>query len=271
MTLKVADTLRLRGDAEWLRGRASVILFEECWHYARQDRYTPANPVDALAGIATSVKNKNAAGLGSLAHAVSEGNSAAFLLAEEHKAIRIVNAAMSRPSDFFKWAIKTCPNPESLEVVHIASQVASNATWPWDKAFIYAGAYLAISEGTPAVHLAEDTKGDSCPYWVGIDKHTAWGKVALQSVSKAIDVPYARLQWASFYFESVLNNQQELSPWWELEKAWRFKALNWDVVDAAGVWEVARPKVEEALSTHAAELFEVVNNPDPNHRSGFLD
>lgn len=271
MTLKIADTLRRSGDSEWLRGRGSVILFEECWHYARQSLYTPANPVDALVGIACSVKNKDAAGLGSLAHAVSENDSSALQLAKSHRAIRIVRAAMERPSDFFKWAINNCPDSESSEVVRIAGQVISNATWPWDKAFILAGAYLAVAEGTPEVHLADAIDGEICPYWVGIDKHTAWGKVALQRVAMAIDVSYSKLQWASFYFESVLNNQQEVSPWWELEKSWRFKKLNWDVDEAASVWDLARPEVKSTLSIHSAELFDVVNNADLKQEHGFLE
>lgn len=271
MTLQVADTLRQRGDGEWLRGRASVILFEECWHYARPSRYIPANPVDALIGIAQSVKNKNAAGLGSLAHAVSENDSSTSKLAEEHRAIRIVKTAMARPADFFKWAINNCPDAESLEVVQIASRVVSNATWPWDKAFIFAGAYLAITEGTPEVHSADDAGRESCPYWVGIDKHTAWGKMALQNVAREIDVPYTKLQWASFYFESVLNNQQEPSPWWELERVWRFTKLEWDIEEAASVWARARPMVKGALATHSAKLFEAVNNPDLKQQHEFLD
>lgn len=263
--------MRRRGDGDWLRGRASVILFEECWHYARQSRYIPASPVEALTGIAQSVKNKDAAGLGSLAHAASENDTSASKLAENHRAIRIVKAAMERPADFFKWAISTCPGAEGLEVVHLANQVVSNATWPWDKAFIFAGAYLAVTEGIPIVHPVDDAAGQSCPYWVGIDKHTVWGKLALQNVSKEVDVPYARLQWASFYFESVLNNQQEPSPWWELEKIWRFKKLKWDIEEAASCWAVARPLVKAALATHSAELFEVVNNPELKQRDGLLD
>src|SRR5438067_1153890 len=69
-----ARCLDAMGDKTWLRSRAVVITFEESWPCASTlalDR-TPVSKRDALLVVAKIVKQKDAAGLGALSHALSE-------------------------------------------------------------------------------------------------------------------------------------------------------------------------------------------------------
>ena len=61
-------------DKSWLRQRTAVITFEECWQIAVSWNYSPelVDIIDHLSSAAKVVKNKQAAGLGSLAYALTQ-------------------------------------------------------------------------------------------------------------------------------------------------------------------------------------------------------
>src|SRR5436309_9200705 len=64
------------GDKTWLRSRAIVITFEECWPLAGSlsiDSGLSSKRI-ALLRVTEAAKQKDAAGLGALAHAYQEGD-----------------------------------------------------------------------------------------------------------------------------------------------------------------------------------------------------
>src|SRR5262245_28296984 len=74
---RVAARLEAIGDTTWLRSRAVVITFEECWPLASSlsiDRPL-ASKLEMLVSVADAAKQKEAAGLGALAHAYREGDT----------------------------------------------------------------------------------------------------------------------------------------------------------------------------------------------------
>ncbi len=253
--------LASRGDSAWLQARAGVIVFEECWPCAHLlSSGTPA--AVTLREVALAVKNKDSAGLGSLAHAAVEGDVTAIELARDPTAVKIVAAAMKRPESFFKWATNECSNEAQAAVVQAARRFYSQASWPWDKAFMAAGAYLSSKSGVPEVTRSEQVAHAPFPYWTAVDKHTPQGKAALRKVALALHLSELHLQWASFYFESARTQIMVRSPWWDCESKWRFAALGLSLEAAQDMWVKAAPHVESAVQDQAALLIQVVGCAD---------
>jgi hypothetical protein len=217
------------GDKTWLRSRAIVITFEECWPLAASlsiDRELSSKR-NALLSVAKAAKQKDAAGLGALAHAYQEGDQSMQDCVPDRYVLRIVSEAGQR--------------------------YLPAATWPWDKACILAGALLATMEEIQKMESA-DAPPEEFPYWVALDKHTPEGKVALTEAAREVGSSYRRLIWASFYCESARVNRLLPSPWWDAERTWRLRraGLSWDA--AQELWSRARPLVRGRLEDKAASL-----------------
>ena len=92
-------------EKNWLRKRTSVITFEECWPLATDLMFNKTfhSKVAALVKVARSLKDKDAAGLGSLAHALADGDRSVLDGLPDDKDIKIVASAVSRPEDFWNW------------------------------------------------------------------------------------------------------------------------------------------------------------------------
>ena len=145
------DRLDNVGDKAWLRSRAVVITFEECWPLAESlyiDR-DPSTKRVALLNVAKSAKQKDAAGIGALAYAYKEGDQLMTDCVPEEQTLRLVVEALNRPAPFFEWASKQCQSERSRKVVASAQRYLAAATWEWDKACILAGALLAASGEIP--------------------------------------------------------------------------------------------------------------------------
>ena len=260
---KVAFVLGSRGDSAWLHARVGVIFFEECWPSAHL-LSSGAPSALMLREVAVAVKNKDAAGLGSLAHAAAEGDITAINQAIEPTAVKIVAAALNRPEDFFKWAVAECSNEEQIAVVRAARRFYTQASWPWDKAFMMAGAYLSVKAGVPHVSRSEQLPLAPFPYWTAVDKHTPQGKTALRKVASVLRLPEHHLQWVSFYFESARTNAIMPSRWWECEARWRFGALGLSLAEAEDMWAKASPDVEFAVQNQADLIRQLVERVDAN-------
>ncbi len=239
----------------WLKSRTVVITFEECWPLGGQLELTPdiETKVRALCKVTTSIKHKDAAGLGTLGHALSEGDEAVFRNDEADKQLRIVAAAIRRPPDFFQWLSSQCKDVEQQQLAERARRYLSSATWPWDKAFILAGAYLGVTGGVPTTTQVEPAT-EEFPYWVALDKHTPQGKEVLRQVAKEMRLQYRRLLWASFYLESARSNAHVPSMWWDREVSWRFERATLSISEARDLWDRARPRVMSMLHDEAARL-----------------
>lgn len=259
LSQKVAFTLASRGDSAWLHARAGVIVFEECWPCAHLlNSGTPS--VLTLREVAVSFKNKDAAGLGALAHAALGGDVTAIKQAHDPIAVKIVTAALKRPEGFFKWALAECSCESQTAVVLAARSFFVRASWPWDKAFMAAGAYLSCQKGTPQVSRCDQLPKTPFPFWSAVDKHTPQGKIALRRVASALHLQELQLQWASFYFESAKTNILTSSPWWECEVEWRLSALGLSLKEAEEMWVYASPHIQRAVQEQASALLDLVGN-----------
>jgi hypothetical protein len=91
----------------------------------------------------------------------------------------------------------------------------------------------------------------------------AEGKVALQEVAKQMKISYRQLIWASFYCESARVNKLLLSPWFDAERAWRFKRAGLSLESAEELWSRARPMIREQLESEALLLKNLVESNSP--------
>lgn len=256
LTIKVASHLREIGDANWLRRRAAVITFEECWPLGTEFDLTDdfANTVNALVRVAKSVKVKDATGLGTLAYILSTGNNSVLSGSPEDYHIKVVSEAIKRPKDFWEWVVTKCSQEEQHALVKSAQKAHRRGGWPWDKAFMQAAAYIAITEGLPAVRTAKRKKLKEFPLWIALDKHTPQGKQGLREAAKNIGIPWYQLFWVSFYFESAITNEEADSYWWSREVRWRLHSVGLDVEKARVLWYKAQPIVSRILTMEAEQL-----------------
>lgn len=261
---KVADAtarkLDALGDRTWLRSRAVVITFEECWPMGQFLAITrePESRFGAISSVSFRVKQKDAAGLGALAHEYHEGDRSMLDVVPDTSDLRNVSEALSRPAAFFPWARSQCRSSEASAVVEAAEKYLAAATWAWDKACILAGAYLASKGGLPLCSPLAPTDSEF-PYWVALDKHTPQGKEVLQQIGHELGTSYRQLIWSGFYFESARVNAQLASPWFEAERSWRLRGAGLTLQTAERLWERVRPLLPDRLRSEAAALREAVD------------
>lgn len=253
---KVALTLAKNGDSKWLQTRASVILFEECWPLVPVvASHTPT--IVLIKKVAGSKKNKDAAGLGSLAYEYSTGNKSAAKDSPDSLAVRTVAAGLKRPDAFFNWVESKSLSLEQKKVTASARSIYKQASWQWDKAFCIAASYLAMSS-LPIVTPSTADVGSSFPTWVAIDKHTPEGRAAIQSAGAKLKIPPNQLSWISFYLESAKVNYLVHSPWWDAERKWRFLQLGISESYASEVWNQASEIIQEELHLHTSKINNLI-------------
>jgi hypothetical protein len=264
---RVAARLDAVGDTTWLRSRAVVITFEECWPLGASLSINRdlQSKLQILVRVTTAAKQKDAAGLGALAHAYSEGDMSMEDIVPDPRALKIVAEALRRPQDFFTWVFSQSGSGQRENIVQAAAKYLPVATWQWDKACILAGALLAVGADVPSASPAIVSQVDcEFPYWAALDKHTDEGKAALRDVARRLRTTYRQLIWASFYCESTRVNELLQSPWFEAERAWRFKRSNLTMESASELWSRAQPLVRERLEKEARELEDLVESPLPS-------
>ncbi len=244
------------GDSKWLQRRTAVIIVEECWPLLSQlqGRFNRTSASDVLAQAASSTKNKNEAGLGTLAYALSQGDRTVLgVSSEQDQHIRIMAAAINRQEEFWAWAKRESAAPWQHDLVTAARRAFRRGGWPWDRAFLQAAAYLAVS--TPvAPKCAATTQTVELPLWVALDKHTQEGKQALRHAARITGVPVKHAMWASFYLESATTNEQVEAVWWTQEVSWRLSRIGLDLPTAECLWGELRPAVISQLESSAEQL-----------------
>lgn len=260
----VAYLLASHGDSKWLHTRTGIITFEECWPYAdllRSEKPT----VHILRTVASAIKNKDAAGLGSLGYAHSIGDLSVTSYFDNSFAIRVVAAGLERPSAFFEWAAKQATTPEQIAIIRTAEVFFKRATWPWDKSFTIAASFLACSPlPPPPLPLNSDLTHDMFPYWIAVDKHTPEGKIIITNVAKELSISPLELFWISFYMESSVTNASAISPWWSAEKNWKLTQLKTDEIKAKKIWKRASTLIEERTEKHVAIMEQFLS---PRHKT----
>lgn len=260
LTIKVANHLKAVGDTRWLQMRTAVIVVEECWPLSVELNHSspPSQEHEALVRTAKATKVKDAAGLGSLGYALSQGDQSVLAGGEADRHIKIIASAISRPHDFWAWVSSQCFQAQHQAVVEAAQKAYRRGGWPWDRAFMQAAAYLAVTEGVPSVQPASAVRR-RFPFWVALDKHTPEGKKILSAVAKEVKVPFRHVVWTSFYFESATNNGDAPSPWWEREIEWRFRRVGLSYTEAERIWKRLKPIISHELETAANQLQAHVN------------
>jgi hypothetical protein len=258
--------LEANGDNSWLRSRAIVITFEECWPLA-ESLFVDRNPTSkhkALENVALSIKHKDAAGLGALAYAYMEGDSSMLNCVPDEHLLKIISKALQRPKEFFKWISSESKSKRSTNIISAAQKYLAAATWQWDKACILAGALLATTTDEKP-NNTNNPPSEEFPYWVALDKHTEEGKTALRKISTQTKVGYRQLIWTSFYCESTQVNKQSKSPWFNAEKVWRLRKVGLSVSAAEKLWEKVSPLLQIYLEADAIALKTIIEIvPPPN-------
>ena len=259
LVAKVVDHLYEIGDLKWLKQRVGVIIVEECWpligewELPKKLAEQQAAIRDVLSRAAIRTKFKDAAGLGSLAYALSEGDDSVLTGSDEDVDIKHVSAAIQREKEYWEWIISRCSSDSTNRLVKRASVAYRKGGWPWDKAFIQAAAYLAVTDGLP--NLRDGSKTESrFPFWIALDKHTPQGKTALSKASKETGFPWRQLNWVSFYCESGLVHNLTPSRWWDREVKWRLGKVGLSLDDAKSMWTKARPVFMELLQDESKYL-----------------
>lgn len=253
----VARDLEQQGDKAWLRQRVPVITFEECWPLGSSLKFPMKLPdrIACLCRVARATKAKDAAGLGSLAYAYAEDDSS--IQAEpgiDQQALRFIANAIENPEQFWAWAEPQCTEEIQTQIVNTARQAHRKGGWPWDRAFMLAAAYLAVTEPIPEIDIFPDDPPDEFPFWIALDKHTPHGKGAIRQVAQEFKVSANQLMWASFYCESARTNQCIDSPWWHAERRWRLGKAGLTVDRALSLWGKVRPSIEAILAEESKRL-----------------
>ena len=241
-------------EKSWLRERAAVITFEECWPIAGKLVFNKRfhSKVAALVRAARSIKAKDACGLGLLAYRLSEGARSVLDGTEEDRHIRIVAEAVERPEDFWRWT-ETAQAPENAAAVAARARHFRNAGLPRDRAIIQAGAYLALLAPIPEIRAARQGE-KSFPYWVALDVHTPEGRRVLKDIARDLHIELPQLEWVSFFFEGAAASDALPSTWWNRYCRWRFKKVNLVQEEAHLLWDPVRPQVIEALSEDSRRM-----------------
>lgn len=261
---KVAHHLNSDENPKWLRTRTSVIFFEECWPLGTSLRL-PLDfeaALDALLDVAKKEKYKEAAGLGTLGYVLSTGDASVLsdIPKGEQEHIEAICQAIKNPHEFWQWVRTQCTDAAQERLIEAAHKAHRTGGWPWDKAFMQAAAYLAVTRGIPKVQTGE--KQASCPLWVGIDKHTPKGKEALIQAASELHLSSRTLSWISFYCESAVVNKlaDTDTQWWRREIAWRLRRVGLDYQTASQIWIEVRPHIAKILEVEAAILQEHLNS-----------
>lgn len=259
LVAKVVDHLYEIDDIKWLKQRVGVIIVEECWpliaewELPKKLEEQQAAIRDILSRAAVCAKFKDATGLGSLAYALSEGDDSVLTSSAEDIDIKHVSAAIQREKEYWGWIISQCSSDSTNRLVKRASIAYRKGGWPWDKAFIQAAAYLAVTDGLPKLRDGSKTES-KFPFWVALDKHTPQGKSALSKAAKVTGFPWRQLNWVSFYCESGLVDNLMPSRWWDREVKWRLSKVGLSLDEAESMWAKARPVFMELLEGESKRL-----------------
>ncbi|WP_256818721.1 hypothetical protein ACSC9T_02115 [Pseudomonas putida] len=257
VTERATVQLIRKGDSVWLKNRLGVIAFEETWAFSRKLQFTTDEEllIKQYQALASSSKNKDAAGLGSLGYELSKGASSILRKNDPaNKHIKIIAEAVRRPDDFWRWARQLKPGQDGLKFIENAELGFKLAGWPWDKAFAIASAYLFIIDDTPEVIAHNSLPSTDFPFWVAIDKHTSIGKRALAKCAEKFNLNPTTLGWIQFYLESAKCANLQHSPWWEREKSWRLEKEGICYDKAEIIWHNSSIFLHELLVSQETKL-----------------
>jgi hypothetical protein len=260
---KTVISLIRTGELNWLKNRLGVVACEESWGNIGKLEFSvnESSLISQYKSLAGSSKNKNAAGLGSLAFELSRGVESVLVKGEaDNKHINIVAEAIKRPGDFWCWVKTQKTDLSEIEFLNKSEVCFRLAGWPWDKAFAIASAYLFVRDEIPQVEVLPRIEvGTSSslldfPYWVAVDKHTSLGKRALAKCADKFNLDKTTLGWIQFYLESSKCERLQYSVWWEREKSWRLASEGVGGGKAEIIWGNVSDYLKEFLFPHVVSI-----------------
>ena len=127
------------------------------------------------------------------------------------KAITSVANAIKYPDKFWEWIKSEPAYAANKDRVHAAEEAVKRAGFDWDKAMMYAAAYLTVKEPVPVVQVAQPINSPDFPYWVAFDKHTI-----LENAAYHLGMPTDRVKSLTFYKAGAVCNQISDSPYWDM-------------------------------------------------------
>lgn len=252
-TSALLESLNSRGK-NWYRTRTAIITFEECWPLGSELIFNRKfhSKVAALIKVTRAAKSRDAAGLGYLANALIEGDTAVLNGTSDDKHVKIIANAINRPDDFWNWIAARKAPGKQLMLAKNAMRF-KNVGLPPDRAVIQAAAYLATIDELPSGKQGPPMD-QAFPYWAAFDKHTPEGKLVLRDVARDLHIPPPQLEWAFFYFEGAKTNGEIPSKWWDRNCRRNFKKTGLPIEEAHLLWEPVKPQVIDALAGYSRDL-----------------
>jgi hypothetical protein len=269
------------GDGAWLNQRAAIMAFEECpqaWgqmvlaenESTGQVKWSRPQAIDLIVKVAAGAKWKQATGLGTLAYFAhkdprtidSHDGALTPHIVEVVRRIDLLEKGASLAS--------LAPSGGAGQIQLAANTFATRQAWPWDKAFMISASYLA-EHGWGPNYVAADTELE-CPVWVGLDRHTELGKLAITAVAESNGIHRKIVEWTGFYFESAVLNSEAPDrcgdiDWWYEEKAWRLGLLGVSPAEGSQLWASFRHEVQakiELIARTELQHLERVVETRPN-------
>jgi hypothetical protein len=258
---KVFNYLLNNGNKKWLQDRLAVMTYEECWTYGSQ-MIIESNEHKLMGQyktLARTVKNKNAAGLATLASKFNEGDQSALVGdTRQQKAIQSVANAITQQVEFWGW-IKTEQEYNTNKQRIDAAESHMNKVGDKEKVMMLAAVYLSVKYPIPATTFMNPNNNPNFPYWIALDKHTSIGLQIISDASKKINLqPYDGNQLA-FYFPGTLCNKITDSSFFELAKRWQFKHMGFDCEQAKEKWLELRPLIIEMTKIDVEGILKKIN------------
>jgi len=247
---KVVKYLSDAGDTIWLKKRLFTIIYEECWPQGSE--ITLANITEEYNKVAGMIKNKNAAGLASLAWNYLNGDVGLPETCIDN--VQSVACAIKSPGEFWEFIKKEPGYAKNRSRIEAAKIAVSKVGFDYDKALMYAAACLAVEEKIPPLRPCE-TIEDEFPYWIAFDKHTEKGREIITRASNEIGIdPYKGMQLTFFMAGSQCKEITD-SPYWNHFVNWRMNKLG----SVVGVWYHLQKAIVELSEKHVNSLLKRIN------------
>lgn len=257
MVEKVVNYLLSQGDTKWLHNRLPVMIYEECWVLG--NRVTSGNLITQYVTLAQTVKNKDAAGLATLAVKLHEGDWKAMRGNPNQKAaIMSVTNAIGNPKEFWDWARKK--GRGHIGRIEAAKAAVTKASFETDATMMFAAAYFTVKDLVPLVTDAQPLNSSEFPYWIAFDKHTDVGREIIIEAAKQLDIYPSRAMQLAFYLEGAVCNGMTTSPYWQLAKDWQMEKMGYTYSQANVIWDQLKPIIIELTKDKVKDLKERIEN-----------
>jgi hypothetical protein len=239
------------GQDKWLRNRLTVITAEECWPYL-------SSPTHDYIELTTAIKNKDAAGLGSVALAYRDKS---YYVPPETEVMEVAEL-LERPNYFFENTRNYKLDYPQHVFMEKAKEAYRKSTHEGDKATALAAAYLVAKHPMPEVSYVAQPNYEF-PIWVAFDKHTTLGGDAIIEAARSIGVDASSALCIAFYIEGSKCSNLAPSPWWDLYLKCRYYAHNISPEEAQDIWDRLVPVLKDLLKDRVENIKEVLSRYSP--------